>query len=408
VLKKLRIKFICFTMALVFVMLSIIFGMVYGFTAENLENDSLQLMRSIGTPRNRPTNREPNIRTPYLVLQQNMQGVWTAQGNGYYDLEDQAFLTDLLQAVSEETHRSGVLREYDLRYMRTESPSVQYVFMDISAERTTLRHLVRTCGTIGVASLALFFIISVFLARWAIRPVEIAWEQQKQFIADASHELKTPLAVILTNAELLAEESYSPQERQKFGQNILTMTHQMRHLVESLLELARLDNVTPVFEPLNLSALAETALLPFEPVFFEQEMLLECDLLPGLWVNGSASYLQQVIEIFLDNARKYSDPGTVTVKLDKAGSHALLQVENPGIPLSDDEAKNIFRRFYRTDASRCRDGSYGLGLSIAQRITEQHGGKIWAEGTASGNRFSLLLPLSHREPPEKHTELANQ
>lgn len=404
-LKELRIKFICFTMALVFVMLCVIFGMVYGFTAKNLENDNLQLMRTVSGPPGMRDSREPDIRVPYLVLQQNAQGVWIAQGNDYYDLNDQEFLTELLQAVSALEDRDGVLKAYDMRYLRTDSPSVCYVFMDISAERTTLAHLVRTCLFIGVASLLAFFGISVLLSRWAIRPVETAWDQQKQFIADASHELKTPLAVILTNAELLEEESYSPEDHRKFSRNILTMTHQMRHLVENLLELARLDSVTPASQPLDFSALTENALLPFEPVLFEEEMILESSILPGLWVKGSSSHLQQVIEIFLDNARKYADPGLVTVKLDKAGSHALLQVENQGTPLSSEETKNIFRRFYRADASRSRDGSYGLGLSIALQITQQHGGKIWAEATKTGNRFSLLLPLIHREAAEKQTEL---
>ena len=178
----------------------------------------------------------------------------------------------------------------------------------------------------------------------------------------------------------------------------------MRHLVEGLLELARLDSVTPAVQPLDFSTLTENALLPFEPVLFEEGMILESSILPGLWVKGSSSHLAQVIEIFLDNARKYADPGTITVKLDKAGNHALLQVENVGTPLSAEEAKNIFRRFYRADTSRSRDGSYGLGLSIAQKITEQHGGKIWAEGTQTGNRFSLMLPMSHRDSPPQLSE----
>lgn len=398
-LKKLRSKFICFTMVLVFLMLCIIFGMVYGFTASNLEADSLQLMRTLGGPPGPPDSREPDIRVPYLILQQNNQGIWTSQGSDYYDLNDQDFLTALLQCVQEEEARDGVLKEYDMRFLRADGPVVRYVFMDISTERTTLQHLVRTCVIIGIVSLIAFFGITLLLSRWAIRPVEAAWEQQKQFVADASHELKTPLAVILTNAELLEDASYPPEEKEKFGQNILTMSHQMRNLVESLLELARLDNVTPSFTPVDLSQLTENVLLPFEPVFFEEDMVLESQLLPGLWVKGSESHLRQIIEIFLDNARKYADPGAVSVKLDKAGNHALLQVENVGTPLTSEEAKHIFRRFYRVDTARQRDGSYGLGLSIAQKITEQHGGKIWAEGTETGNRFSLLLPLCHRESP---------
>ena len=398
-LKKLRTKFICFTMALFFVMLCVIFGMVYGFTAQDLERDSLEMMHAVSGRPDIPGDKRPNTRVPYLVLQQNPQGVWSVQGSDYYDLADEAFLRALFNAASAQNTRDGILKEYDMRFLRIDISSPKYVFLDISAERTTLNHLLNTCFLIGIASLVAFFGISLLLARWAIRPVEAAWQQQKQFIADASHELKTPLAVILTNAELLNEEGYSPQQRQQFSSNLLTMSHHMRHLVENLLELARLDNVAPDFLPLDFSALAENTLLPFEPVLFEEGLVLESSILPGLWVKGSASHLQQILEIFLDNARKYADPGTVSVKLEKVGCHALLQVDNAGTPLTPEESKRIFHRFYRADTARKRDGSYGLGLSIAQTITEQHGGRIWAEGTETGNRFCVLLPLCHREPP---------
>ena len=391
-------------MSLVFALLCVIFGTIYGFTAINLERDSLQLMHAMTIPPGSLVEKIPDFKVPYLVLQQNMQGFWIAQGTDHYDLTDQAFLTDLLQAVSEEADQTGILRTYDLRYLRTETPTIRYVFMDISAEQTTLRHLIRNCVIIGIASLVAFFGIILLFSRWALKPVDAAWNYQKQFVADASHELKTPLAVILTNAELLTDCDQPPEAKEQFSQNILTMSRQMRNLVEGLLELARLDNVTPAFQLLDFSALTENALLPFEPVFFEQELHLESSILPGLWVKGSSAHLQQIIEIFLDNAGKYATSGTVTLKLDKAGNHALLTVENAGTPLTLEEANNIFRRFYRTDPSRSRNGSYGLGLSIAQKITLQHGGKIWAEGTAIGNRFSLLIPLSHRENPNTITE----
>lgn len=399
-LKKLRIKFICFTMILVFLVLCVIFGMVYGFTARNLEADSLQLMHAMAGRPELPGEKKPSSRVPYLVLRQSAQGIWSAQGSDYYDLSDKEFLQALLNAVTASGDREGVLKEYNLRYLRMDGPSVRYIFMDISAERTTLQHLIRTCLIIGVISLIAFFAISLLLVNWALRPVEEAWHQQKQFVADASHELKTPLAVLLTNAELLNDADYSLQEQQQFRQNVLCMTLQMRNLVEGLLELTRLDNVTPALQPLNFSTLTENTLLPFEPVFFENEMILESNLFPELWVKGSEQHLRQLTEIFLDNALKYADPGSVTVILDRAGSHALLQVENQGVPLTSEESKNIFRRFYRTDPSRKRDGSYGLGLSIAQSIVQQHGGKIWAEGTATGNRFCALLPLCSREYSE--------
>ena len=393
-LKKLRLKFILFTMGLVLVMLCIIFGTVYGFTARSLKTDSLNLMYTISARPAMLSDSNPTLGTPYLVLQQTLMGSWVAQGSDYYDLSDQTFLGDLLQEVTATEDRSGILPEYDMRYLRAEGPTVRYIFLDISAERTTLRHLAWICTMIGVVSLLLFFGISLLLADLAVRPVEKAWLQQKQFVADASHELKTPLAVIMTNAELLQEPGYPEEEHRQFEANILTKAQQMRHLVEGLLELTRLDNVVPTLQPMDLSAATEHALLPFEPVFFENAMLLESSIAPGLWVKGSPSHLQQVTEIFLDNALKYGSAGPVTVTLQQAGVYALLQVETLGQPLSAEDAKKIFLRFYRQDPARTAGGSYGLGLSIAQKIVQQHGGRIWAEGTPTGNRFSVLLPLA--------------
>lgn len=121
--------------------------------------------------------------------------------------------------------------------------------------------------------------------------MERAWTQQKQFVSDASHELKTPLTVILTNAEMLRDPSYSEPERQRFAKSILTMSHQMRGLVESLLELARVDNgaVKKVFEALDWSSLVQDAVLPFEALFFEKGLTLQTDIEPGITVRGSAA-----------------------------------------------------------------------------------------------------------------------
>ena len=259
-IKTLRRQFVCFTMVLVFAMLFIIFCMVYVFTARNLENSSLQTLHTVSGRPDQNENDEPRIQVPYVILQQDSQGNWFAQGNDYYDLTDEAFLSSLLEAVSGETEREGVLEAQQMRYLRSDRPFLRYVFLDISAERTTLKQLIGTLASIGFLSLLLLFGISVLLSRWATHSLETAWEQQKQFIADASHELKTPLAVILSNAELLMEGNYPEEEQKNFKQNILTMSHHMRHLVENLLELARLDNVTPNFVPLDFSRLTETAL----------------------------------------------------------------------------------------------------------------------------------------------------
>ena len=395
-LKKLRLKFILFTMGLVLVMLCIIFGTVYGFTARSLKTDSLNLMYTLSARPAIFTDSDPTMRTPYLVLQQTLMGSWVAQGSDYYDLSDQTFLGNLLLEVTAAEDRSGILPAYDMRYLRTEGPTARYIFLDISAERTTLRHLAWICTLIGMVSLLLFFGISLLLADLAVRPVEKAWLQQKQFVADASHELKTPLAVIMTNAELLQEPDCPEEEHRQFEANILTMAQQMRHLVESLLELARIDGELPreVMEELELGSLTEEAALPFEPLYYEKGLTLETTLQPGITLSGSRAHLSQLVGILLDNAMKYSsEGGIVLLRLVRTARRVcLLSVSNPGDAMTAEECRDIFKRFYRRDAARSMGGSYGLGLPIAQGITEKHRGKIWAESAKGVNTFYVQLP----------------
>ena len=319
-------------------------------------------------------------------------------GDKYYDLTDNALNVAIYNAAFTDGRESGVLESYGLRYYRAETPmELRFVFTDIQLEQQTLRQLLRSSVAIGVAGFTGFLVLSILLANWAVRPVERAWQQQRQFVADASHELKTPLTVILTNAEMLREPGHEEAQRQQFSESILTMSHQMRSLVESLLQLARADCGQTKLErsPIDWSRTLERAVLPFEPMYFEEGLMLESDIEPGISVLGNEAQLRQVAEILLDNARKYSTPGgVVTLILRSQGRQAVLSVASPGVTLTAQQCRDIFRRFYRVDEARSRDGSYGLGLSIAQRIVSDHRGKIWAEGRDGTNTFCVSLPLA--------------
>jgi len=179
------------------------------------------------------------------------------------------------------------------------------------------------------------------------------------------------------------------------------MSRQMRGLVEGLLDLARVDNgiVKTTFEEFNFSAAAENCLLPFEPLFFEKGMELVSEIEPGISLQGSKSHLQQVVDILLDNAVKYGEPEKkVKVCLRRGGHYVQLCITTAGDEISREDLKQIFRRFYRIDKARSMNQSYGLGLSIAQRIVEDHRGKIWAESENGFNSFYVQLPvLSYRQ-----------
>ena len=399
-IRKLRLKFICVNMVIVTVMLTGIFVLVYHFTRTNLETQGAAILQAaVEEPfrPNRPDSPPQEMQLPFFVLERDEDGSLTAGGGGYYDLSDEELLEALASAVEAGGERMGVLREYGLRYCRRVTPRGERIaFADMSGEHFVLTHLVRTCGGIGLLCFAAFLLISWLLARWAVKPVETAWKQQRQFVADASHELKTPLTVIMTNAELLNSPDFDQAHRSQFAAHILTMSRQMRQLIEEMLDLAQTDNGqgTLVFSPVDLSRLVNDAVLPFEPVFFERGLTLTADIQEHITVSGSQQHLRQITDILLDNAQKYSSPaGEVTVQLTRQGGRCRLSVSNPGDALSKAEREDIFKRFYRTDEAHSQRGSYGLGLSIAANIAAMHRGKIWVESSNGRNIFHLELPV---------------
>lgn len=449
-IRKLRVRFVSIMMLIVCTMLIIIFGLVVHMTHARIREDGFRMMENavyapMGTlsdrnPKRKDENKQMNILLPFFRVLIDADGKIVDMDGGYYDLTQEgseAVLEELVSAATAGTEKIGDLHDYNLRYYRTsakkwfnkkapdgnpvpetalsdeatpssaaeDAPSDSssegqiIVFADISSEIATMRNLYRTCVIIGLGSLASFLVISIFFARWAVRPVEEAWAQQRQFVSDASHELKTPLTVILTDAEMLKSPRFDEAHKAQFVDNILTMSNQMRGLVESLLQLARVDNGAIQKMPLqhiDLSGLVSDELLTFEALFFEKGLTLAEDIADGITVHGSAQHLKQVVEILLDNAQKYSDPhGTVRVTLQKSGAHhCLLSVADPGDAISPEDLKKIFQRFYRIDEARAMNHSYGLGLSIAENIVKNHKGRIWAESAEGINTFRVELPMA--------------
>jgi len=398
-LKTLKIKFIAAIMLVVTITLIVICGLIFYFTKSGLEKESLQTLENItfsAFPPNRPDGFQNEVRLPVFTLAVMPDGELKASGDGYFELSDEDFLHELFDKVYENKERSGVIGEYNLRYVKHHSPMGEFLaFSDISNEKAMLGNLTQSCILISSISFVLFFGISVFLANWAVKPVAKAWEQQKQFIADASHELKTPLTVIITNAEMLDEI-----EHNKFSSSILKMSERMRRLVEGMLELARADNgtMTLSFVNFDLSEMVEEAILPFEPLFFEKGLTLTSKIEDDVTVYGDKIKLGQVLDILLDNAMKYSQENSeVIVTLKNQGSSAVISVESCGEELSASELESIFERFYRVDKARNDGKSYGLGLPIAKSIIAEHKGKIWAESANGKNTFFVKFSVSDRK-----------
>ena len=400
-IKKLRIKFICVIMAIVMVLLGSILGIVIHFTAQSMEVQSINMMRRIADSpflKRDPRTSSDEVRLPFFTVQISNRGELLAASSGYFDLSDEEYLQQVVNAAMDSDEETGKLETHDLRFFKDSSPrGIVIVFADTTTEQATLTQLFYSCLLVFFVAMALFLGISILLSRWVIKPVAQAWDQQRQFVADASHELKTPLSVIMANAELIQNQDMSETDRNKLSQNILSMTYQMRSLVENMLEMARVDNGTLKmnFTHLDFSQLVSDAVLSFQLLYEEQGLGLRCEIMDDILLQGCEHHLYQVMDVLLDNALKYSSPnGTVTVDLIQTGRVCTLTVTSPGESISKDDLKNIFKRFYRTDKARSVNGSYGLGLSIAESVVEAHKGKIWAESKDGYNTFYVQLPVS--------------
>ena len=258
---------------------------------------------------------------------------------------------------------------------------------------------VRTLGLISalacLGGILLAFVLVSLASRKAIQPIIRNMEQQKQFITNASHELKTPLTVISTNMELMQME----QPDNPWVRSTQKQTAQMRHLVDELVYLSRMEeeNAPLAMESLPFSQLLLEAAEPFAAMAEYQGKALTVQAEEGLAVRGDRASIQRLLSTLLDNAVKYAAPeGDIRVNAVSEGKQAVLTVENPvETPLTEDQCRQLFDRFYRADPSRNKDrqSGFGIGLAIAAAIVEKHGGSLSAAMTDGDRlRFTCVLP----------------
>ena len=242
-----------------------------------------------------------------------------------------------------------------------------------------------------------YCIISYILARIALKPVEDSWNKQKQFLADASHELKTPLSVIMANTEIIAghgEETVDSQS--KWIENTRSESERMAELINDLLFLAKNDDgLKAQMSVVNLSECVETTVLSYEAVLYENGKTIDYSITPDVFVFGNDGQLKQLVAILLDNANKYSvGEGNISLGVEITGKNVHVVVSNDCDELTNEQLDHLFDRFYTVDASRNKSNAgNGLGLSIAQVITRTHRGKITAEYNDGRATFTASMPL---------------
>ena len=397
-LAALRRRFIVVVMAtitvmLLFIVLVIIAGNVQHY--KNVAFESLHSLINFTNPVNTFSSDDPGADAE-VIFSRNM------------DTSD-ATVQKLVSAVLSAAESEGTLAEYDLSYSMRQTPEgTKIAFVDRSYETSNIRSLL-LWSLLGFVAAWLAFLFLVWrLSSWVFRPVEEAWSQQRQFIADASHELKTPLTVILANLRILGnhrEDTIANQMRwiESSDQEAL----RMKKLVSDMLLLARndADETQPLAtEPVLFSDIVLGAILSFESVALDNSLRIHDEITPDIVVSGDKAQLEELVGILLDNACKYAAPeNVISVRLTRQERSVHLAVHNKGDAFDDDAIAHLFERFYRLDQSRTRQtGGYGLGLAIADSICQRHQGHIFAANEDEGVTFHVTLPVAQRERGRQH------
>lgn len=410
-LRRLRRKFVAITMALVGVVLgAALCGAVLTSAAAQraLTRGMLEgALRGdvVGAPLMGEREHGPDVGSILTItVDVNDAGTVLARSDSPLDISRSALYDLVVEALSSDADE-GESARYHVSWMRSPSPQGWRIALaDTYARDASIRSQALSCLGIFLVCMGALLVVVHVLADWSLRPVRDAWDRQRRFVSDASHELKTPLAVILADTQILARECADDPEALRWASSASEEAKNMRDLVEDLLTLARADEsrASGAAEPptgrVDLSALVDGSALEFDAVAYERGCEIERDLRGGLWVSGDERELGRAMGTLLDNATKYADRGSVVrVRLRASGRQAQLDVTNQGRPIPPGDLEHVFDRFYRTDEARERSshGGFGLGLAIAKSIVEGAGGTIRATSDASGQTtFAVCLPLA--------------
>jgi signal transduction histidine kinase len=411
VLKRLKKKFIVIVMALVGVVLASVLGfslhaswsaqreLIDHALERNLEGD-LNSVPTIGGPQG-SSHGEGMLSIAVIVSDDGV----ILQTSDYPALISTETLRKVIRTALKSADDGGVISERHIAWKRAvqSDGSVRISMVDTTAaDRSFSNQVVRDAEIMVLAMLAMFA-ISWKLADWSLKPVADAWDRQRRFISDASHELKTPLSVILANSQILLKDGNLSDDSRRWVQSTHDEATHMKNLVNDLLQLAKTDEgaggATSAFtkEDVNLSDIVDSCALEFDAVAFDRGVTLDASVEEGIHVQGDREWLGRLAKILIDNATKYASKGTeVKVTLKRTSQHIVLSVNNQGDPIDPEDLPHLFDRFYRSDKARSRgegeQGGFGLGLAIAKGIAEVHGGTIKATSTkADGTTFTVTL-----------------
>lgn len=311
---------------------------------------------------------------------------------------DEDTLETVLPVIAAQAEDFGTLADYGIIYYRSSSSggAEAIALTDTGYIGSSMADLGLTLAAVWLCAMACFLAVSIWLSRLAVRPMEQSVEREKQFVADVSHDLKTPLAVIAANNSILLEDPEAPVgSLKRWVDSTGQAARQMQALVGEMLTLAAAQRgceAPPV--PIDFSDVVEKAALQLESVAYDKQVTLETELAAHVTVPGSAESLQRIAASLVENAIKYEPAGgSVTVRLTAARRQARLAVRNGGSIIPPEALPHVFDRFYRGEKSRSPVEGHGLGLAIVRQLTENLGGSITVHSDETeGTVFLVTLP----------------
>ena len=311
--------------------------------------------------------------------------------NSLKDTTDKDIL-NMTKGLQKSGKRFGQIDNYIYLVRILKSGNTVYIFVNNKEALQNSKQFFIVSIFIFLLSVIVFTIISYYLSRWMIKPSEKAIKNQKIFVANISHDLKTPITIIRANADLIENEV----KNKKSIKYIQQETEKLNHLVNEMLTLTRIDNTISKenFKNFNFGDSLFDVVLPFESIAYEKGIKVNINIDESTNYFGNETNIQKLAEILIDNAMSYTAKGgIVDVDAYESSKAVTLSVTNTGEPISDEKKEEIFDRFYRESKSRESTGNhYGLGLSIASTIVKKHNGKISVESKNGKNTFTVTLP----------------
>ena len=397
-IRHLRWKVVATNMLLISLVLLAVFAAVFFISRNNYRKNVQQQLYQALEQGDYGISQPGVDSIPCFVAEVYGSGTVRVAGNSYYDLSDETRLADIVTAALHRTADSGTLDEYHLRYLRqTGYATTAIAFTDTYLEYTSLRTLLSACSLVGSVALVVLFLCSYLLSGVVTKPVGAAWAQQEQFLSDASHELKTPLAAIrLLTDSILQTDQMDMETVRDFVTDIGSEAERLSRITEDLLRLTRLDSdLLDAPETVEVAPVLEQVMRMMSLLAQEKGTELTYRMEENCRVSATKGEVHQVIYNLTDNAVKYSGKnGKVRVELRHEDRDVVLTVADNGPGIPEEDLPKVFERFYRVDKARSRAaGGTGLGLSIVQDTVKKRGGTVSAANRAGGGAvFTVRWP----------------